>query len=271
MRFFRRVTLGLAAVLAVLAPLSGAQSFESLYAAPEAALARDGASVPTPAASPVPAPSDPEKTYGVIINGDSAAHHVANVDLFYEHMRAYYRIDAADIIVISTHRGYLSDRRGVDYAARTVKGRVDANDRLVIYTSGHGDLPAGATATTLILHGGAQISATDFSSAFLDNRAARITYIGDQCYSGGFAEAMTSTTRRVLALSASDSTHTTYCQSFIRPYLDAFADPRNDADQDGAVSEKEAFATASKRHREERGDTHGNAQLRESGPAAPAG
>lgn len=212
------------------------------------------------------APADPVTTYGVIINGDSESHHTGNVDRFYEHMTGHYGIAAADITVISTHRGVLSDRRGVDHAARTVKRKADGNDRVVIYTTGHGS--RSGNSTYLVLHGDEMISSRDFAAAFLGNSAARITYVADQCYSGGFVEAMTSSSRDVLAMSASDAYNTTYCQSFIVPYLDAFSDSGNDTNGDGSVDEREAFATASRSHRRDMGPQQGNAQIRQSVPSA---
>lgn len=261
----------LAALLAALAAVpAGAVGLEQAFASAAEAVA-GAPTADLPDFGPVPDPdagrANPVTTYGVIINGDGEEHHTRNADRFYGHMRSYYGIAAADIAVLSTHRGTLSDRRGVDYAARTLKAKADANDRVVIYTTGHGTRRGDAT--YLVLADDALIKDGDFAAAFLDNAAARVTYVADQCYSGGFAEAMTAGNRAVLAISASDAYNTTYCQSFIVPYVQAFAEPANDTDRDGRVDEREAYATASRRHRSERGAAQGNAQLRESGPDRP--
>lgn len=207
------------------------------------------------------------RTYGLIVNGDREPRHLENAERVGAFFSRHYGVAARDLYVLSPGRGRAAVRGNILAAAAELRVRLGPGDRLVVYTTGHGTRAGGRT--QLVLQDGGLISDAEFAGALLDNRAAETVYIGDQCYSGGFADAFAATSKRVKAMSASDAENTTSCQTFIRPFLAAFADPAGDSDRDGRVDEAEAFAVARRRHRASLGARSANAQWRSRGEPGP--
>lgn len=195
------------------------------------------------------------RTYAVIVNGDddrnTAGNHRQNVALALDFLRKRYGTAQADVTVLSPDRGAPATRGNVLAAAREAAGKLREGDRLVVYTTGHGMAAGGRW--SLVLQGGRFMDRDEFVPAFLDNQASDIVYIGDQCFSGGFASAMAEGARRagkgVVALSATDASHSSVCVGFIRPFFASVDDARNDLDRDGQVDEREAFVFARARYR----------------------
>lgn len=196
----------------------------------------------------------PGRTYAVIVNGDddrnTAGHHRENVMLAFDFLRRRYGTAQADVTVLSPDRGAPATRGNVLAAARDVAGRLREGDRLVVYTTGHGTAAGGRW--RLVLQGGHGMDRDELVPAFLANPASEVVYIGDQCFSGGFASAMADAARRagkgVIALSATDASNSSVCTGFIRPFFAAMDDPRNDLDRNGLVDERESFLYARARY-----------------------
>lgn len=201
---------------------------------------------------------NPVTKYGVIVNGDTEARHTTNADNYYDFMQKYYSVPEANIYVLSTHKSKATN----DYSAKPddlakvqkeLNAKIDDNDILYLYTTGHGDKGRVRAAdgkvemhTVLMLQGHSFVTETAWSQAWLATKATRISFLADQCYSGGFAKAMVSDpNENVLAISSTDPNNSTVCGFFIVPYLDAFKDMKNDNDpKDGKISEWEAFKVA---------------------------
>ncbi|MEE8424992.1 MAG: hypothetical protein V3S11_04150 [Elusimicrobiota bacterium] len=207
------------------------------------------------------AAKNPVDKYGVIINGDTEWRHQENARLFYDFYKDYYGMQDANIYVLTTT--FTAKTQGANNVESTVKGltdtltaliaKIDDNDLLYVYTTGHGAqgtmTPPGGqpqVVEILALQNHAVVPAEVFAMAIRRTKAARITYVGDQCNSGGFARAMTSDkSRDVLAISSVDPDNSTVCNFFTPPFLDAFKDMKNDNDpKDGRISEWEAFKVA---------------------------
>ncbi|MBI3551349.1 MAG: hypothetical protein HY077_02420 [Elusimicrobia bacterium] len=206
-------------------------------------------------ASPVEPEDGPpaRERWGLIVNGDveaSSPTHIANTEKVLAFMKNYYRIPEGHVVMLSVHKTTVTKDLIVKEAARLKDAKM-----LVLYTTGHGD--DRDDQSELILPEKPWITADEFARLFLVGKAASIVYLGDQCYSGGFASAMIRSLKRMkdpegkrravdmIAISATDFCHVTYCQNFLLPYLDAFKDPANDNDpKDGRVSEWEAFKAA---------------------------
>ncbi len=186
--------------------------------------------------------------WGVVINGDTEERHRMNADLVYEFMQGYYHIPPDHIYFLSTRPGkggIQGDGVGqnVMLAARQLAETLPADDELVVYTTGHGGREESVGGFIALADG--IVKAGDFAHAFLANKAGKTVYFGDQCDSGSLAKSMIETDKRVMALSSVDDKHSTVCNFFIVPYLDAFKDPANDVDpKDGIVTEWEAFSSA---------------------------
>lgn len=212
------------------------------------------ATVQAAAVRPQSASGVPGRTYAVIVNGDddrsTAGHHSENVVLAFDFLRRRYGTAQADVTVLSPDRGAPATRGNVLAAAREASDKLREGDRLVVYTTGHGNAAGGRW--SLVLQGGHGMDRDEFVPAFLSNAASEIVYIGDQCFSGGFASAMAEGARRagkgVVALSATDASHSSVCTGFIRPFFAAMNDPRNDLDRNGLVDERESFVYARARY-----------------------
>lgn len=208
------------------------------------------ATVESAVVRPQSASGAPGRTYAVIVNGDddrsSAGHHRENVMLAFDFLRRRYGTAQADVTVLSPDRGAPATRGNVLAAARDAAGRLREGDRLVVYTTGHGTRGGGRW--YLVLQGGQGMDREEFVPAFLSNKASDIVYIGDQCFSGGFAAAMADGAKRagkgVISLSATDASNSSVCTGFIRPFFAAMDDPRNDLDRNGLVDERESFIHA---------------------------
>ncbi len=214
--------------------------------------ARDEVQVPVPVAQPLEQRGG--NTYGIIINGDDSSIyppiHIGNAYLAAFVMKRRYGI-ALDRMIILTER--YNDREPKKYEPRVenlrklfawLKNNLGPEDSLVIYTTGHGS--QDVLGTRLELKDGS-ISPEELAKGLLDNQAGSYLYIGDQCYSGKFAEAMTSNkNKKVIAISAVDGYHKVRCQFFIRPFFKALLARR----EDGPISEKEAFKIAAERSRQ---------------------
>lgn len=205
------------------------------------------------------APQTEGKAYGVIIDGDDEPDtqwtHAENVDEGAIFMRDYYGVDAKNLTILSVHRGQRPSRENILETARSLALALKPDDLLVVYTTGHGDLEDRREGPDVALPEGDYINGRELAEAFTKNAAGEIVYLGDQCHSGGVLEAVVAAARRggkrFTAVSSTSAESETFCQTFILPFFDAVYDHKNDADHDGFVSEKEAFAVAKRAHLKE--------------------
>lgn len=192
--------------------------------------------------------------YGLIINGDTEERHQENADDVFRFMKAHYRIPDANIYFLSTRQGSGGIQMGgslesLEKAAAELKERARGSDEIIVYITGHGDRDSASGEVFLEFTSseGAKsyIDADPFAHLYLDdNQAGATLCFADQCCSGAFAQALTNTDKKVVAISAVNGRHSTNCFFFLNPYLRAFDDLKNDADHDGLVSEWEAYQTA---------------------------
>lgn len=234
------------AVILALARAGNAQNLfdsgQGLSGAERAEAPAIGKAVEAGAAGAQAAPN-PAVKYAVIVNGDTESRHRANAVMLKEFMVNYFHMEPDNVTVLSTDRGLAPDAATLDEVARRLKAKLDGNDTLVVYTTGHGNKAAGGT--VLALKAPDSISDADFAAKFLDNQAGDYVYVGDQCFSGGFAKKMTANrTKRVTAISSTDDQNSTVCGFFIVPFVIAAQDKSSDANGDGNVSLREAFDVA---------------------------
>ncbi len=144
--------------------------------------------------------------YALLINGDPTFSHAHNVEIATDALTKL-GYPAANILTAASNGDIRS-------AVRELEHRISAEDVLLVYTTGHGD--RRGSESRLFLRQG-DIGATDLARLIFGLKFARLIYIGDQCYSGGFATAFGTTTRTVVAVTATDDTHRARCEPFVRP------------------------------------------------------
>lgn len=190
------------------------------------------------------------KRYGVIINGDdnpdpdSWKKHRGNALAYARFMKDRYGIAEGDIKILSitnVEEGKLPEGRFNTGDIRALAGMVKDARELVIYVTGHGSGNKEGKNCSLVLPQRTQIDSKVFAEMFLDNEAESVVFLGDQCYSGGFARDMTThdkaARKKVIAISATDSCTKSECQEFLPPYLAAFK-------KDATINECDAFRAA---------------------------
>ena len=203
-----------------------------------------------------PAPRVRHK-YAVLVNADASREHKRNIALAYRTLRGL-GFAAADIFVLSPR-----DRRTPPSNASPVfkpfpehlvrvldelEHKVERDDLVLIYGTGHGDTEDGES--LLELRNG-ELFAGDLRDE-VDHLRGETVIVMDQCFSGGFMDALEGTRARVLVVTTVDRDHLTYCGSFARVFWDAFQHPeRCDRNKDGKTSVREAFAAAAEAHHKE--------------------
>ncbi len=145
-------------------------------------------------------------SFALLINGDAAFAHAHNVELATTALVAL-GYPAANILVAA-------DGGGVRAAVRDLERRLGADDVLLLYTTGHGERRGNES--RLYLRSGT-LGAQELSRLVFGLKFRRLIYVGDQCYSGGFATAFGATKRDVVAVTATDDTHMARCEPFVRP------------------------------------------------------
>ena len=192
-------------------------------------------------------PSNPQggKAYAVIIDGDSSRKsgedHQDNVEMATELMRSYYHVDDHNMAVFSPYRGHPATIENITTAAQKLANlKLNKNDSLIIYTTGHGGRSDDGRTWLHIKDGNVPDQA--FADAFLSNGAGKTVYIGDQCYSGGFAKAMASTSKHAIAISATDAYTSSYCKEFIVPFFKTILNAIRNGNEN--ITEKQAFDAA---------------------------
>ncbi|MEO8502680.1 MAG: hypothetical protein ABI609_02185 [Acidobacteriota bacterium] len=165
--------------------------------------------------------------FALLINGDSAYSHTHNIEIAIEALTklGYAR---TNILVAA-------DSREVRSEIRDLASRLGGDDTLLVYTTGHGSRKGNES--RLYLRSG-DVGAVEFSHLIDGLKFGRLIYVGDQCYSGGFATALAARGRNLVAVTATDDTHQARCEPFVRPLWRAAVD-------DGATIEA-AYEIASR-------------------------
>jgi len=144
--------------------------------------------------------------YALLINGDPTFAHAHNVELA-----------TAALVALGYPRTNIlaaADSGEVHAAVRELEHRLGADDVLLLYTTGHGERHGNES--RLYLRNGL-LGARDLTRLVFGLKFRRLIYVGDQCYSGGFATAFGATARDVVAVTATDDTHMARCEPFVRP------------------------------------------------------
>lgn len=189
--------------------------------------------------------------YALVVNGDRSFTHQRNVEMALEALTAV-GYPAANVLLLAApdaptagvvpgYRG-APTKAGWKEAVALLGRRLEAEDTLLVYLTGHADRRGGKT-LLILQHGFLTEKLLATSIAGLP--FSHLLLIADPCYSGGFAEALADEHRPLVMVTATDRFHETRCEPFIRPFWAAATDPGSDADGDGRVSVGEAFAVAS--------------------------
>ena len=196
-----------------------------------------------PAASPHP------QKYAVLANADSHRDHQGNVARAYRTLREL-GFEEQNIFVVSP-----KDRRNPTAKRTPVCSPVPAHftqvmdklaaithagDTVVIYGTGHGDYDDQGV--FLVLRHG-ELSPEDLR-AEVERLPANVIVIMDQCFSGGFVDAVAGKKSKAIVISDVDSKHETYCRYFAETFWDAFL-------HDHQTSVRQAFDAAMKVHQKE--------------------
>lgn len=146
------------------------------------------------------------ENYALVVNGDTAFSHVHNVEIAVDALQrlGYPR----------AHIATAKDGGEIRAAVKDLATRLRADDVLLVYTTGHGERKRDES--RLYLRQG-EIGAGELAKLVFSLPFKRLIYVGDQCYSGGFATVLTATTRNVVAVTATDDTHMARCEPFVRP------------------------------------------------------
>jgi len=196
------------------------------------------------------------RKYAVVINGDYSSLHKRNVtDAFATLIESGYSQD--NIFLLTSNfppsRNHSSiTARGTEENLKIVFNYldeiIDRNDTLVVYTTGHGGY------STLALDDNEITVFSVLGKLIKETNAGSYILIADQCYSGAVVEMAKSLDGKVVAYSDIDANHSTFCDSFARPFWDSFRTSSADSNSDGIIQLDEAFTLACANHREESGD-----------------
>lgn len=195
------------------------------------------------------------RKYAVVINGDTSALHKGNVTEAYHTLRAAGYTDE-NIFLFTSNFPRGSDfssittpatKESVEFVLTQLEDIIDENDTLLVYTTGHGNKTKSGT--TLVLDD-TELSASRLRDLIENTRAGRYIIVADQCFSGGIVAAVSSIDGKVTAYSSTDADHTTYCESFARPFWRSFQETSADSNGNGTIELDEAFDRAVYSHRD---------------------
>jgi hypothetical protein len=202
--------------------------------------------------------------YAVLVNGDTSALHNGNVERAYEVLRTL-GVPDSNLYVLSnsnprpnarqTGPALVTARATTNNVANVlayIAGEIDDNDCLLVYTTGHGVRQAGQSA--VVLNDGTMLE-TDMVKELKRMGGALSVLVMDQCFSGGFADAVQKAGLNTVAITSTDSKHETYCEYFAGGFWLSLLEPEADINSDGRVSLEEAYQVATTLHRMALADT----------------
>ncbi len=199
-------------------------------------------------ANPPSASAAPRRVFAVLVNGGSEGYHqtnILNAAIALKQLGA----DAQNLFILCTGIPWL-DNLTYNPAASSflvmarptalnfklvlnyLGGVITSNDVVLIYLTGHGDKedeyqtlrdigklippPSDPQLTTLALQG-PSLTTGEFKAELESLQHAGqplIIFLSDECYGGGFAQAVRETCRRYISMSITDDKHLTFCQTF---------------------------------------------------------
>lgn len=195
------------------------------------------------------------RKYALLVNGDTERRHKRNVVSAYRTLRSL-GFEAERMYVLSPKDARVPLPAGARRLAplpaefarvmTELAAKVERGDLVLLYGTGHGDSEDGES--LLELRRG-EVWAQDLADQ-IGRLRGDVVVIMDQCYSGGFADALEGVKNRVIVVSTVDGAHPTDCTAFARTFWSSFLKPeRADANHDGKTSVREAFEAATKAHR----------------------
>ena len=198
------------------------------------------------------APEAPRRVFAVLVNGGSEGYHqtnILNAAIALKQLGA----DAQNLFILCTGIPWL-DNLSYDPATSPflvmarptalnfklvlnyLGGVITSNDVVLIYMTGHGDKedeyqtqrdigklipPASDPQLTTLALQGPSLTTGEFKGELEQLQHAGqplIIFLSDECYGGGFAQAVRETCRRYISMSITDDKHLTFCQTF-SPYF----------------------------------------------------
>lgn len=186
--------------------------------------------------------TNPVAKHAVIINGDTEPRHLKNVERSIRALKAEgYTVHVASPNRPTTKLGSAdryakADLRGIQGLVAGLRGTIDDNDELVIYTTGHGGTVKERG--TLCLTSGCKTPGIDQALDALP--FGRRVVVMDQCFSGNWSRRFTDDPR-TLFVAAGSRGEKVCCQNFA-PHFWSKRVP--DANRDGVVSWQERYAYA---------------------------
>ena len=207
-------------------------------------------SLPLAAAGP-PAPAGEGRTFALVINGDAAAKHRGNVALALEVLgrmgvgadRLYVLSGTPEAPQTGPAAHYLRPTwASVKGVTKDLAAAIDADDTLIVYTTGHGAWDGGVP---VLLLDGETVSVRELIRWLLAIGFGWLIFVADQCYSGAFVRELERSQRDVVAISATDAAHEVRCIYFSRPFWRALERQEKAGRLVTAVASlRAAFATA---------------------------
>ncbi len=201
-----------------------------------------------------------ENRYVIIINGDTSRLHLGNVERFYQTVLNLGYIDQ-NIYILSPYPVAKRSEAGkfnhlkatyhnIKIFFHSLKNILNKDHEVLIYVTGHGERLKTKKKSGVALEKNYILEQSQFSN-FVNNLSfSQLILVMDTCYSGGMVEAMTlNSNKNIIAFSATDSTHTTYCKFFAWAFTKSFYDQRADQNADGFISAREAYNYSSAFHK----------------------
>lgn len=182
-----------------------------------------------------------QKKYALIVNGDTEARHLGNVDRAVKALRAE---GAYDISVASpkapggaVEHFEAPNREGLEKLLSGMKAQMDDDDLLVVYFTGHGD--SGAKGEGCVALPAECLSLNSLSTDLKKLSYGKRILVMDNCYSGSGFNLFTDA--KTTVVSQGSPGEKVSCQLF-SPFF--WSDQVPDADQDGKISVQERFQHA---------------------------
>lgn len=188
--------------------------------------------------------------YALLLNGDSEDRHKRNIVEAYGTLRTLgfepdhiYTLTPQDRrLHLPANVPRLSPNPNEFWRiADTLVKRAKPGDLLVVYATGHGDTEDGESLVDL-RHG--ELWARDFRDE-IDRWRGDAVIVMDQCFSGGFADALAGTRTRTMIVTTVDARHETDCSVFAHTFWDALRKLK---------SVRQAFQVADRAHRKSLAD-----------------
>ncbi|MCC7343706.1 MAG: HEAT repeat domain-containing protein [Deltaproteobacteria bacterium] len=182
-----------------------------------------------------------QKKYALIVNGDTEARHLGNVDRAVKALRTE---GSYDISVASpkapggaVEHFEAPSREGLEKLLSGMKAQMDDDDLLVVYFTGHGD--SGAKGEGCVALPTECLSLSSLSADLKKLSYGKRILVMDNCYSGSGFNLFTDT--KTTVVSQGSPGEKVSCQLF-SPFF--WSDQVPDADQDGKISVQERFQHA---------------------------